>query len=90
MKRVIFAALLVMATVPASAQYYQRGGQNNYGTGSNSNSHYVQPHYNNNGSYVGGHYRTNPNSTQSDNYGASGNYNPHNGTYGGQRRSNGW
>ena len=52
------------------------------GTGSNPNSHYVQPHNNSNGTYTRGHYQTNPNSTQYDNYVTRGNYNPHTGTYG--------
>lgn len=54
----------------------------NYGTGSNSRSHYVQPHFNSNGSYTDGHYRTNPDSSRSNNYGSYGNYNSHTGGYG--------
>jgi hypothetical protein len=53
-----------------------------YGTGSNSGSHYVSPHYNSSGGYVGGHYRTNPDSSRSNNYGSYGNYNSHNGGIG--------
>jgi hypothetical protein len=53
-----------------------------YGTGSNSNSHYVAPHSNSNGTFTGGHYRTNPDSSRSNNYGSSGNYNSHTGGIG--------
>jgi hypothetical protein len=42
------------------------------GTGSNPNSHYVQPHTNSNGSTAQGHYQTNPNNTQRDNYARAG------------------
>lgn len=54
----------------------------NYGSGSNSNDHYVGGHYNSSGSYTQPHYQTNPNGTTHDNYGAEGNYNPHTGRYG--------
>jgi len=78
MRVLILAAVLSAGfTVSASAQ-----NSFTYGTGSNSNSHYVQPHYNNNGSFTGGHYRTNPDSARSNNYGSYGNYNQHNGGYG--------
>lgn len=86
-KSVAIFALVVTAGA-ANAQYYGQGRPQGYG--SNPNSHYVQPHTRNDGSYVGGHYRTNPNQSQNDNYGASGNYNPYSGGYGGQRRSNQW
>lgn len=71
MKKLILALGLLAVATPAAAQYY--------GTGSNSRSHYVQPHTRSNGDSVGGHYRTNPNNSRSDNYGASGNYNPYSG-----------
>ena len=74
MKMSIALGLAMAAlTVPASVQY------NNYGSGSNQNNHYVQPHTQSNGTYVGGHYQTNPNATQRDNYGATGNTNPYTG-----------
>ena len=74
MKRFLYAAgALCLMTVGASAQY---------GYGSNSESHYVQPHYNSNGTYTSGHYQTNSNSTQMDNYGTRGNYNPYTGATG--------
>jgi hypothetical protein len=60
--------------VSASAQ--------NYGTGSNPSDHYVQGHTSSSGTYVAPHYQTNPNGNPSDNYGAQGNYNPHNGQTG--------
>jgi len=78
MRVLIFAVALTAGfTVAASAQ-----STFTYGTGSNSSSHYVQPHYNNNGSFTGGHYRTNPDSTRSNNYGSYGNFNSHTGGVG--------
>jgi len=68
-------AVALMATA-AQAQY--RG----YGTGSNSQSHSVDGYSTSRGTYVQPHTSTNPNSTQTDNYGSRGNYNPNNGTYG--------
>lgn len=76
--RLLLSALILAATVGAvQAQSY--GG---YGSGSNSRSHYVQPHVRSDGGFTDGHYRTNPNSTQMDNYETRGNYNPHNGQVG--------
>jgi len=53
-----------------------------YGYGSNPNSHYSSGYTNRNGTYVQPHYSTNPNGTQRDNYGTSGNINPYNGHVG--------
>jgi hypothetical protein len=85
MKVLLIAGALIASTAVASAQY----GMNNrntfggaYGTGSNTSSHYVAPHFNSGGSYTTGHYQTNPNSTQSDNFSTRGNYNPYSGAYG--------
>jgi len=85
MKVILAASLLILSTVAASAQFNSRspsyGGL--YGTGSNSSSHYVKPHYNSSsGTFTSGHYRTNPNNTQRDNYSTRGNYNPYTGSYG--------
>lgn len=87
MLKIIAFAIPALLPAVANAQYY--GQQRNYGTGSNPNSHYVQPHVQRDGDYVGGHYRTNPNQSQSDNYGARGNYNPHTGNFSGQQRRTG-
>jgi hypothetical protein len=83
MKKFMLALALVIASASiASAQLY--GTQNNglYGTGSNPNSHYVNPYTRSDGTPVQGHYQTNPNNTQFDNYGTRGNYNPYTGTFG--------
>lgn len=40
---------------------------------------FVRPHIDKDGSYTEGHYRSNPNSTERDNYGTRGNYNPYTG-----------
>lgn len=53
-----------------------------YGIGSNPNSHGVSGYTRSNGTYVQPYQATNPNSTQRDNYGTSGNYNPYNGRTG--------
>lgn len=78
MRAIILAVVMVGSATVVSAQ--SRGFS--YGTGSNSNSHYVAPHYNSGGGYTGGHYRTNPDSSRSNNYGSYGNYNYHNNGYG--------
>ena len=87
MKASITLAALLLSLSSATAQFYgtqQPGpyGAGLYGTGSNPNSHYVQPHFNSNGTFTQGHYQTNPNHTQLDNYSIRGNYNPYTGQYG--------
>ena len=87
MKASLTLAALLLSLCPAAAQLYgspQTGpyGTGLSGTGSNPNSHYVQPHVNSNGTYTQGHYQTNPNNTQLDNYSTRGNYNPYTGQYG--------
>ena len=74
MKKALIVLGLMLAVSGAQAQ--------TYGTGSNPNSHYVSPYTTSNGTSVQGHYQTNPNSTRSDNYGTSGNYNPYTGRTG--------
>jgi hypothetical protein len=74
MKQVILAAALALAATAAQAQYL--------GTGSNPSSHQVQGHTTNNGTYVAPYVATNPNSTQRDNYSATGNVNPNTGAVG--------
>jgi len=76
MKTVIFAGVLALSSTGAMAQFQT------YGTGSNPNSHSTSGYTRNNGTYVQPYTSTNPNSTQTDNYGARGNYNPYSGTYG--------
>jgi hypothetical protein len=81
-------AILLISSVAASAQsglYGTTRSPYSYGTGSNPNSHYVQPHYNSNGSLTQGHYQTNPNSTTLDNYSTRGNVNPYTGATGTRR-----
>jgi hypothetical protein len=88
---ILVGALLVAAIASAHAQFGRHnsnslyGGSTytgGYGTGSNSNSVYVSPHYNSNGGFTSGHYQTAPNNTQLDNYGTRGNYNPYTGNVG--------
>jgi hypothetical protein len=75
MNKVILAgALLLAATAAVQAQYL--------GTGSNPSSHPVQGYTAPGGTYVPPHQQTNPNSTQTDNYGARGNVNPYTGAVG--------
>lgn len=90
MKKLAFVLALTIAGVTAaSAQYYGQSNRNSYGngfgTGSNPNSHYVSPYTRSDGTYVAPHYQTNPNNTQSDNYGTRGNLNPYTGQYGTRR-----
>jgi hypothetical protein len=74
MKKLIIVGTLVLIATTAQAQYY--------GTGSNPNSHSVQGYTTSTGTYVQPHQQTNPNSTQRDNYGATGNVNPYTGVVG--------
>jgi hypothetical protein len=74
MTQIILGAALILAATAAQAQYL--------GTGSNSRSHSVQGHTTNSGTYVAPHVATNPNSTQRDNYRATGNVNPYTGAVG--------
>jgi hypothetical protein len=74
MKKLIFAAAVTMAATAAQAQYL--------GTGSNPSSHSVQGHITSSGTYVQPHQATNPNSTERDNYSATGNVNPYTGAVG--------
>ncbi len=73
MKTTIAVVALLAVVAPASAQW---------GTGSNSNSHTIRPYTTQSGTYVGGSHATNPNSTQTDNYGTRGNVNPYTGAAG--------
>jgi hypothetical protein len=52
MKVVLALALVVASVATASAQFLGISG-----TGSNPNSHYVQPHVTSNGSITSGHYQ---------------------------------
>lgn len=83
MKYALIAAMLIAGSpVLAQGYYGSRNNYGSYGTGSNPNSHYVQPHSRSDGSLGGGYYRTNPNNTTLDNYGTRGNLNPYSGSYG--------
>ncbi|HEV2160266.1 hypothetical protein [Bradyrhizobium sp.] len=75
MKTIAFACLLVLAATTAQAQYLS-------GTGSNPSTHTSSGYTRSNGTYVAPYVATNPNSTQRDNFGASGNVNPYTGSTG--------
>jgi hypothetical protein len=77
MKMLLAAGALMLLATAAQAQY-----NGNYGTGSNPSSHSVQGHTTSSGTYVQPYVATNPNSTQRDNYGATGNVNPYTGAVG--------
>ena len=79
MRLLLGIAILALGVSGASAQYINNGLS---GTGSNPQSHYVQPHTTQNGTTVPGHYQTNPNGTQRDNYGTRDNVNPYTGQVG--------
>ncbi len=72
--KLVLATILTFAATAAQAQYYS--------TGSNTRSHGVQGYTTNSGTYVPPHVATNPNSTQRDNYSATGNFNPYTGAVG--------
>ena len=75
MKQLIFAAALSIVATAAHAQYLS-------GTGSNPSTHTSSGYTRSNGTYVAPYVATNPNGTQRDNFGTSGNYNPYTGSYG--------
>jgi hypothetical protein len=70
MRKIILAGALLLAASGAQAQ------------GTNPNSHVVQGHTTSSGTYVQPYVATNPNSTQRDNYSATGNVNPSTGAVG--------
>lgn len=73
-------ALIVAATALfGSAAHAQSYG---YGTGSNPSTHSSSGYTRSNGTYVAPYVATNPNSTQRDNFGTSGNVNPYTGATG--------
>ena len=74
MKKWFLVGTIGLISTGAQAQYY--------GTGSNPNSHSTSGYTRSNGTYVPPSAATNPNSTQTDNYGTRGNYNPNSGTFG--------
>jgi hypothetical protein len=74
MNKLILAAALTLAATAAHAQY------TGYGTGANTRSH--SWHTTSTGTTVQPYVATNPNSTQRDNYSATGNVNPYTGAVG--------
>ena len=74
MKKLIFAVALTLAATGAEAQYF--------GTGSNPNSHTSSGYTTNRGTTVQPYVATNPNTTQRDNFSATGNVNPNTGVVG--------
>jgi hypothetical protein len=74
MNKLILTAALALVATGAQAQ--------STGTGSNSSTHSVQGHTTSSGTYVQPHVATNPNSTQRDNFSATGNVNPYTGAVG--------
>jgi hypothetical protein len=89
MKTLMVLALLAAGGTAALAQdiygrpsRYPDTGLYGTGTGSNPNSHYVNPYTRQDGTFVQGHQQTNPNGTQRDNYGTLGNVNPYTGAIG--------
>lgn len=83
MRVVLIATVAIAFSTAAQAQYGgYGGGYGSTGTGSNSESHDVSGYTRRDGTYVQPYQATNPNNTQRDNYGTSGNYNPYNGRTG--------
>ncbi|WP_234682993.1 hypothetical protein [Bradyrhizobium monzae] len=75
MKTIAFAIAFAIVGTAAHAQYLT-------GAGSNPSTHTASGYTRSNGTYVAPYVATNPNGTQRDNYGTSGNYNPNTGTFG--------
>ena len=76
MKTIIATLAFLAAVSSASAQY---------GTGSNSKSHTISPYTTQSGTVVAPSHATNPNTTQTDNYGTRSNVNPYTGAIGTQK-----
>jgi hypothetical protein len=82
-----FAAALFLAGVSAASAQYVNPYSNPYGSGvsgsgSSTQNHQVEGYVRRDGTYVAPHMQTNPNRTQTDNFGTRGNYNPYTGQYG--------
>ncbi|WP_158667815.1 hypothetical protein [Bradyrhizobium guangdongense] len=75
MKTIAFAAAFALAATTAEAQYLS-------GTGSNPSPHTSSGYTRSNGTYVAPYVATNPNGTQRDNFGSTGNVNPYTGATG--------
>ncbi|MDA9477881.1 hypothetical protein XI03_26050 [Bradyrhizobium sp. CCBAU 65884] len=75
MKQLLLVAAFVLAASTANAQYLT-------GTGSNPSTHSSSGYTRSNGTYVAPYVATNPNGTQRDNFGTSGNVNPYSGQTG--------
>ncbi|SCB33317.1 hypothetical protein GA0061099_100510 [Bradyrhizobium yuanmingense] len=75
MKRLFLIASLLLIAPAANAQYLS-------GTGSNPSTHSSSGYTRSNGTYVAPYVATNPNGTQRDNFGTSGNVNPYTGATG--------
>jgi hypothetical protein len=75
MSKLLYVALTAVLLAPAA-------NAQGYGTGSNPTTHATSGYIRSNGTYVAPHAATNPNTTQRDNFGTSGNYNPNTGSFG--------
>lgn len=75
MRTISLALALTLAGTAAHAQYLS-------GTGSNPSTHTSSGYTRSNGTYVAPYVATNPNGTQRDNFGTSGNMNPYTGSAG--------
>ena len=79
MKKTVIAllAIVLSASAVARGSYYHLSG-----TGSNYSHRLSSGYMKSNGTYVHSYERTTRNSTQLDNYGTKGNYNPYSGKTG--------
>jgi hypothetical protein len=73
----ILAGVLAIFATAAQAQY-----SGTYGAGSNPSSHSTSGYVTSRGTYVAPSTSTNPNNTQTDNFGTRGNVNPNTGAVG--------
>ena len=91
MKKILTILIIALcASVSSYAQNYYGSTSrksSSYGYSSTSSSvRYQQGYTRSNGTYVSGHYKTQPNSTNRDNFSTSGNYNPYTGSTGSRAR----
>jgi hypothetical protein len=74
--------ILALALFGFAGSHSSSSSSGSYGTGSKSSSTTVRGYTKSSGEHVNSYHRTTPDSTQRNNYGAKGNFNPYTGKVG--------
>lgn len=82
MKKLAFITIATLLLSVAQAKCNSKSANVFSGAGSNASNHYVQGHYSKDLRYTHPYFKTNPDSTQLNNYNTKNNYNFHNGQTG--------